>query len=128
MQFHWKDYLALAEQLLQEIQKPHKGTRQAVSEAKARSCISRAYYAAFCIARNQLQIQNQRVSVHRQVIEQLQASDDDDLIAAGILLKRLREKRNMADYKNAQMRTYLADAKKACRDANQAVNALLHSS
>ncbi|MGF1457478.1 MAG: hypothetical protein ACFBSG_00470 [Leptolyngbyaceae cyanobacterium] len=116
--------MTLAEQLLQELRKPYKGKEKAISEAKARSCISRAYYAAFCTARNQLQIQSKAAAVHGEVIKQLNDSCDADLVAAGILLQRLRSQRNTADYDNDALSTYFADAQKAHIDAARAIKLL----
>lgn len=46
MSFNWGDYLSLANALLTKPNTPGP------EEAAYRSAVSRAYYAAFCIARN----------------------------------------------------------------------------
>jgi uncharacterized protein (UPF0332 family) len=48
MMFDWSDYLDLANELAGDI------ASQTTEEAKLRSSVSRAYYAAFCKARNYL--------------------------------------------------------------------------
>jgi len=72
-------------------------------EARLRSSISRAYYAAFCIARNHLRDEEHKIipdeSVHSYVISQLyclgKRSNGRKL---ALELRRLRDHRNRADY------------------------------
>jgi len=72
-------------------------------EAKLRSSISRAYYAAFCIARNHLREEEHRPipieNVHSYVISQLHGlGKGNDGRKLALELRRLRDHRNRADY------------------------------
>jgi uncharacterized protein (UPF0332 family) len=72
-------------------------------EARLRSSISRAYYAAFCTARNHLRDEEHKIipdeNVHSYVINQLyclgKRSNGRKL---ALELRRLRNHRNRADY------------------------------
>jgi uncharacterized protein (UPF0332 family) len=72
-------------------------------EAKLRSSISRAYYAAFCIARNHLKDVEQKPipdeSVHSYVISQFYSlGKRNNGKKLALELRRLRNHRNRADY------------------------------
>ena len=58
MKFNWAEYLELAKELADITSTissdSETDSKPRISEAKLRSSISRAYYAAFCIARNRL--------------------------------------------------------------------------
>ena len=79
------DYLALAEEL---------GSN--TGEEKLRTAVSRAYYAAFLIARGRLQIGSKTRDVHREVIDSLKKKAGYTMV--GNELDRLRKLRNTADY------------------------------
>ena len=76
------------------------------AEAKKRSAISRAYYAAFCSARNYLRDkehdQDIRAGgdVHGYVRKQFKTSEDEVAREVGEDLARLVAKRNLADYED----------------------------
>ena len=76
-------------------------------KAKLRSSVSRAYYAAFCKARNHLRdidgdqilsVGPPKVNVHTYVRNQLKNSPDKSRKKVGNDLNRLRLRRNKADY------------------------------
>jgi uncharacterized protein (UPF0332 family) len=72
-------------------------------EARLRSSISRAYYAAFCIARNHLRDVEQKPipdeSVHSYVISQFYSlGKRGNGKKLALELRRLRNHRNRADY------------------------------
>lgn len=99
MNFDWSEYLNLA----QELAGPP--TSLSNEEARLRSAISRAYYAAFCKARNHLR-DNENLSIrpprgestHQFVIRQFKFSSDASRRQIGTHLNRLRVDRNKADY------------------------------
>lgn len=98
MPFDWKQYLDLARELSQSTTS-NAGTR----EARLRSAVSRAYYAAFCHARNYSRDWLKFVPNH--------TADDHGRLRAflkdgkrrGIALKldQLRQWRNDADYSDS---------------------------
>ena len=102
--FEWILYLALAKELLvfhsteQEL-----NTNDNIKEAYYRTVISRAYYAAFCTARNYLRdtlnIRISKVDAHISVIsefkEQRELKNSHNISNT---LQSLRNHRNMADY------------------------------
>lgn len=96
--FDWKEYLNLAIEL-----------SSVDEEAKLRSSISRAYYAAFCTARNYMVDHDHRIipydeSVHQYVISHYVGnrgstkSKQRKKIAQE--LKRMKIERQIADYEN----------------------------
>jgi uncharacterized protein (UPF0332 family) len=91
MNFDWKTYVSLAEELLQQDRESH-----------LRSSISRAYFGVFCIARNRKGYQNYRGSVHDEVITAYRTSADKTERHIGQLLDGLRFERNGADYKESK--------------------------
>jgi uncharacterized protein (UPF0332 family) len=102
--FEWTLYLDLAKELLvltsleQEL-----NTNENIKEAHYRTIISRAYYAAFCTARNYLRdtlnIRISKVDAHAFVIiefkEQRKLRNSHNISNT---LHSLRNYRNMADY------------------------------
>lgn len=97
MTFDWSEYFNLARELAGQATSP------ANQEAKLRSSVSRAYYAAFCKARNYLRdVDKLSVpidgSAHQYVQEKFEISSDPLRKQLGEDLKRLRRRRNMADY------------------------------
>lgn len=98
MSFDWLDYLQLA-QFLAGVSKNTPG-----QEANFRTAVSRAYYAAFCKARNYLrdvdkdtQVTGTR-DIHSYVLDQFMKSPDPIRGKIAVNLERLRRYRNMADY------------------------------
>ncbi len=89
--FDWRDYLELAREL---------GSHD--DEASLRSAISRAYYAAFCTARNRLIQQGELIpqtrEAHRLVWEKYVSHSAGSLRSVGNDGIRMRRWRNMADY------------------------------
>jgi len=97
MSFDWSEYLNLAQELAGQ------ATMPATQEAKLRSAISRAYYAAFCKARNHLR-DKERLAIpsggkaHLYVRDQFKNSLDSSRKRIGHNLDRLRIDRNKVDY------------------------------
>ncbi len=97
MSFDWSQYLNLAKELTGQ------STIPANQEAKLRDAISRAYYAAFILARNYLR-DHEGISIpktsdaHRYVWEQFQLNPDPQRQLIANNLKRLRAYRRQADY------------------------------
>jgi len=100
MKFDWEEYFNLAKELA--------GTTE---EAKLRSAVSRAYYSAFCLARNYLRdieqdpklSHNQTdINVHKYVADEFihHKSKSKTMIEIGKDLNRLRPRRNKADYED----------------------------
>lgn len=100
MTFDWSQYLNLAKEFLGQLTPP---TNQ---EAKMRSAISRAYYAAFISARNYLQ-ETEGLSIpktadaHKYVVQQFKQSSETERQNIGRNLEKLRRDRNEADYNNS---------------------------
>jgi uncharacterized protein (UPF0332 family) len=99
MSFDWRNYLVLAKVL--------HGNCNTISheEACLRAAVSRAYYAAFCTARNlacnkgSLSLSNTGQD-HKLVMDHYRKDPDLDRRRVGSELKRLRDLRNLADYQN----------------------------
>ena len=99
MSFNWSEYFTLAQELTS------KSATSTMQEAMLRSAISRAYYAAFCEARNHLLQKDaeaipNRVNVHAFVGKQFEKSSDTVHQKIGRLLHHLRSIRNIADYQD----------------------------
>lgn len=97
MSFDWSEYLSLAQELTRQ------ATTSAMPEAGLRSAASRAYYAAFCRARNHLRDKEKHLlppggQAHRYVQDQFKQSPDKLRNRIGHNLNRLRIDRNKADY------------------------------
>lgn len=98
MSFDWTEYLGLAQELTSSTTASSVGI-----EAKSRSAISRAYYAAFCQSRNYLRDVEgkslpKNADVHRVVKKDFVGSADTVRKSIGKNLDRLRIERNKADY------------------------------
>ena len=97
MSFDWTQYLFLARELT-------KGsTSSSNHEAKLRSAISRAYYAAFCNARNFLRDDRKEVipstGVAHGIVKDIFGGSTDKIeLEIEADLDRLRIDRNKADY------------------------------
>src|SRR5258708_7770083 len=102
MSFDWVEYMRLAKQLA------GVSTTPPGQEANHRTAISRAYYAAFCQARNYLRDKDQDnaitsitdAQIHGYVIHQFSDSRDRQRKRIGQNLDRLRRERNRADYED----------------------------
>ncbi|MCY7274762.1 MAG: HEPN domain-containing protein [Phormidesmis sp. CAN_BIN44] len=97
MSFDWGQYLTLAEEL------SRKSTTPANLEARQRTAISRAYYAAFVSARNYLRDYKklpipQTGEAHRDVAQQFRLNAETSNRTIADNLRRLRLYRNQADY------------------------------
>ena len=111
MSFNWKDYVSLAEDLVDSAQ-----------ESTLRSCVSRAYYGVFCIARNGKSYKSYKgkpgENLHRKIINEYKFSSDVKEQETGRILDNLRKSRNEADYD--------ADKQINGRIAQRAVNRAKH--
>lgn len=99
MSFNWIDYLTLAENLAKDPSLPGP------KEASFRAAISRAYYGAFCTARNFAETNENppvfrtgKTTDHKLIIEHFSKSSDPARKKIGANLDRLRSDRNKADY------------------------------
>lgn len=100
MTFDWSEYLKLAQELAGHIASPVS------QEAKLRSSVSRAYYAAFCSARNYLSDTEGRMipstgQAHVYVRNEFKSSSDRRRKSIGEDLNRLRVRRNKVDYEDS---------------------------
>lgn len=98
MSFNWINYLELAEFLVS-----HKGSFD--EEAGKRSAVSRAYYAAFCHARNYAESKlnftpSKKAEDHGKVRQKFLQQADDSISEIGAMLQQLRDWRNNCDYVN----------------------------
>lgn len=97
MSFNWLEYFNLAQELTGQTVTP------AGQEARLRAALSRAYYAAFCNARNHLRDREGHSppvggQVHAYVRDQFRNSPDPTRNQIGHDLNRLRIDRNKVDY------------------------------
>jgi len=98
-------------------------------DAMLRSAISRAYYAAFLLARNQLRDQegdkaiSKLSQVHIYVTDKFSGGSNQVRRNIGWKLYLLRKLRNSADYDD-KLRNLTNDARKAVAEAKLVVNAL----
>lgn len=132
MKFDWSNYLEVAETLYNEvISTSNQANTASINEAKVRSCISRAYYSAFCLTRNYLRdfegysnLKTLKFNVHNYVIEELRNSKKRDFNKLGIILERLREYRVEVDYQDMVSFNLISKAKIAIVDAKKVVQLL----
>ena len=101
MKLDWSEYFNLAKELAETSE-----------EAELRSAVSRAYYSAFCLARNYLRdIQldprlswhkTYDINAHKYVAEKFiyNQSKSQTMIEIGQNLNRLRKMRNKAEYED----------------------------
>src|SRR6266851_2866953 len=97
MIFDWLEYLSLARELVVQ------STGTSSQEARLRSAISRAYYAAFKMAFAYLRARDSsivfvRTDIHTYVLERFKYNPDLAHREVGVNLDRLRRERNKADY------------------------------
>jgi hypothetical protein len=100
MKFDWSEYLNLAQELAGQPSSP------ASTEAKLRTAVSRAYYAAHCRVRNHVRDVEglpipQTGEVHQLLIDMFIRSPDRRRRKIRTTLKRLRIDRIKADYHDA---------------------------
>ena len=132
MKFDWSNYLEVAETLYNEVISTSIQVNSAsINEAKVRSCISRAYYSAFCLTRNYLRdfegysnLKTLKFNVHNYVIEELRNSKKRDFNKLGIILERLRLLRVEVDYQDMVSFNLIPKAKQALKDAKKVVQLL----
>ncbi len=120
MSFPWSEYLTLAEALVRQ------RTTFANEEACCRAAISRAYYAAFCAARNHARDhegltlpKRNRGRVHQVVIEYYNNRPSGQHKNIGWTLHQLRNSRNKADYDDPNIPRVFDVAQNAVRQAHQ---------
>ncbi len=125
MSFAWTEYLTLAETLFRE------RAAFADTEACCRAAISRAYYAAFCAARNHARDhegltlpRGDRGRVHQVVIDYYSQRLQGQHRAIGLNLVRLRRERNRADYDDQNIQRVEVLARNALHQARQVLTAL----
>ncbi|MFH0812211.1 MAG: hypothetical protein V2A69_05165 [Pseudomonadota bacterium] len=100
MSFDWSEYLNLANELGG---KPGDPVNR---EARLRSAVSRAYYAAHCIVRNYLRDLKGDANIpkdgraHSYVIDQFRFEKENSRKRIGLNLGRLLVDRNKADYRD----------------------------
>ena len=97
--FDWSEYLNLANKLIRS------GSVLSADEACQRTAISRAYYAAYCQARNLARdrgwvILTGKTKDHAIVKNHFKNSRQRNKKRIGIILERLRDARNDADYED----------------------------
>jgi len=121
MSFDWSEYLNLAQELAGQ------AVGLSCQEAKSRSAISRAYYAAYCKARNHLRSEGHAIprggQAHTYVRDQFKNSPYKVRKGVGAHLNRLRKDRNQADYDDTVTRLS-AKTKKALRLAKVVISKL----
>ena len=97
MSFNWQEYLHLAAEL-----EADASNNKQWPEARWRAAISRAYYAAHCIASDKLKTEGAHPprykSVHQFVIDRFNGSSDSKARTAGWQLDKMRRHRARADY------------------------------
>lgn len=122
VKFSWPEYLDVANCLA-------GNSCQTTYEARSRASISRAYYAAFCKARNYLRdVENDRRlqgnfpgNVHVYVIDSLANQRDRKLVKASTILQNLRNNRNKADYDDLLAGLH-AKVRNALRDSQMIIS------
>lgn len=100
MRFDWSEYLNLANKLVRA-----KSTTPQADEACHRAAVSRAYYAAYCLARNLARGRGWvtltgSAKDHATVKNYFKNSRQRKKKQIGVDLERLRADRNDADYKD----------------------------
>jgi len=113
MSFNWREYIDLAQDLLNRAE-----------ESCYRSSISRAYYGAFCLARNRKGYKKYAgAEVHRKVINAYKNSIHRNEQNIGRILDKLRRARNDADYDEDKL-IDIALAQRIVASANLILNRL----
>jgi len=123
MSFDWNEYYQLSRELA------GLATGVSTQEAKMRSAISRAYYAAFCKARDYLlqtypeEVLPQGSDIHYYVPRRFESSSDKMRRDIGEHLRILRTYRNRADY-DGVVRDLATTTQQALRRASSALQQL----
>lgn len=124
MAFDWSEYLTLAQEL------PKKSSSPGSMEAKLRSAISRAYYAAYCKSRNYMRGKDKKyfpahkVNKHKFVKDHFLNDSDKARKSVGVNLDRLREERNKADYNDCFEGNLVNTAQKSIDQAQRLLSKL----
>jgi len=124
MSFKWEEFLNIAQALIY-----NRDLQQLSAEAKYRCAISRAYFGAFCTARNFLRdFQedpdiSQRPEIHRYVRTKFEISPNPRERSIGENLKRLHHRRKLADYED-NLRDPEHKAQESLRLARQVIKTL----
>jgi uncharacterized protein (UPF0332 family) len=123
MSFNWFDFLTLADALLRTPSSP------GLEEASLRSAISRAYYAAFCSARNFARDRGEIAPTgtgrdHQLVKNHFSTSPNRIRRKIGADLDRLRRRRNRADYTDVLVGRPVPLARSSVAMAQDVLNAL----
>ena len=120
--FDWHAYLRLSRLLA-------AAGRFLKSEAVLRTSISRAYYAAFCVARNRLAHEEQKdpdkiIYKHSKVWKAYKNSSNKGSQSIGKIGVRLKRKRENADYQNTFRSNLPLEVKGALINASQILSDL----
>ncbi len=123
MSFDWLQFLTFAQEL------PRTSLPSTLHEAMLRSSISRAYYAAFGLARDYLITQEGRAvprgtNIHWFVTTAFERSSDPSRQVIGHLLHHLRSVRNAADYDRVFPRDVLGVARAALQESREVIQML----
>lgn len=117
MNFHWSDYHVLATNLQSETD------GSLLDEAKLRCALSRAYYAAFCSARNLLLTQDTRLEdtiSHSDVRNEFHSRSYRGKTVAR-KLRDMAEKRECADYRD-NFPDLISDTKFVIEEAQKVID------
>jgi uncharacterized protein (UPF0332 family) len=97
--FEWREYLTLARDI------DSKTAPTCCDEARWRAAVSRAYYAAFCTARDYLiecgeisHLRRDEPKLHQEVPAKYTSSNDGRRKDVGRWLREMRTERNRCDY------------------------------
>lgn len=123
MSFDWSEYLTLAQELTSA------AVTSPIQEAHLRAAISRAYYAAFCKARNFLLAKDgyltpRGMNAHWDVVDKFERSSDMGRRKVGTLLRSLKGIRNLVDYKETFPGNQLGRTQGVLLEAEQIIRLL----
>ena len=123
MSFDWTDFLTLADALVRDPNSPGP------EEASLRSAISRAYYAAFCVARNFGRDKGEFTPTqtgrdHWLVMNHFRSSPNRNRRKIGLDLGRLYDNRTNADYDDILSGRQVALAQSSVAIAQNVLSAL----
>lgn len=117
MIFNWENYLTLSNHMMEKV------TAFPDEEACCRTIVSRAYYAAYCLVRNQIKrlsgTSYEHSALQRYLIEE---SNNELKRKIGNQLKQLHQDRKNADYDDELRERPSNKAKKALTRAVKIVN------
>lgn len=97
-EFDWKEYVTFAQQLLDAAESDEDSVR-------FRTCVSRAYYGAFCVCRREIGLEDHEINepIHDFVVKHYSGLHDKNLKKVGRDLGDLKRLRVQADYKGQVM-------------------------